>query len=69
MEIPILRKSDEPFDSVVLLFPTDDAKSLTEMKSEELEAIKRVIIIDCTWNQTKHFLRQPNVMSLKKVKI
>jgi DTW domain len=50
MEIPVMRKPDEPFDSVVLLFPTNDAKSLTEMKKDELEAIKRVIIIDCTWN-------------------
>ena len=62
-------KDDEPYDSVVLLFPTDDAKSLTDMKPEELQAIKKVIIIDCTWNQTKHFLKQSNVMKLKKVKI
>jgi len=36
MEIPPMIKDDEPFDSVVLLFPTDDAKSLTDMKPEEL---------------------------------
>lgn len=65
---PILGDSD-PFDSVVLLFPTDDAKEVTSMSQEELSAIKRVVIIDCTWNQTKHFLRQPNLMKLKKVKI
>jgi DTW domain-containing protein YfiP len=69
MEIQTLIQEGEPKDSVVLLFPTDDAKSLTEMSDEELHAIKRVVLIDCTWNQTRHFLRQENVMKLKKVKI
>ena len=57
MEIQPIIKEGEPYDSVVLLFPTDDAKSLTEMPEDELHAIKHVVVIDCTWNQTKHFLR------------
>jgi len=57
MEISPIRSDEEPFDSVVLLFPADDAKDISKMSYEELNAIKRVVLIDCTWNQTKHFLR------------
>ncbi len=64
-----MRSPDELYDEVVLLFPSDDAKDVATMSHEELKLIKRVVLIDCTWNQTKHFLRQPNVMNLKKVKI
>lgn len=39
------------------------------MGIDELKAIKRVVLIDCTWNQTKGFLRQKNIQDLKKVKI
>ena len=61
-------KEGEPHDSVVLLFPTDDAKNLIEMPEEELNAIKHVVIIDSTWGQTKHFLREKELIKLKKVK-
>jgi hypothetical protein len=53
----------------VLLFPAEDARDVSTMSHEELNKIKRVVLIDSTWNQTKHFLRQPNVTSLKKVVI
>jgi DTW domain-containing protein YfiP len=69
MDVPTLIEEGAPYDSVVLLFPTDDAKNLTEMSEEELKGIKKLIIIDSTWNQTRHFLIQPNVAKLKKVKI
>jgi DTW domain-containing protein YfiP len=54
---------------VVLLFPSADAKDILSMSNEELMKIKKVVLIDCTWNQTNHFLKQENVMSIKKVKI
>jgi DTW domain-containing protein YfiP len=57
MEISQIRKPEELFDSVVLLFPSDDAKDICLMSKEELLAIKKVVLIDCTWNQTKHFLK------------
>jgi hypothetical protein len=69
LEIQPFLKEGDPFDSVVLLFPTDDAISLIEMSDEELHAIKHVVLIDSTWHQTRHYLRQPNLMKLKKVKI
>lgn len=69
MEIPEIRRDDEPYDSVVLLFPSSDAVDVHTMSENELKAIKRVVLIDCTWNQTNHFLRQENVKKLKKVKI
>lgn len=69
MDVPTLIEDDAPYDSVVLLFPTDDAQNVTEMSQDELKGIKKLIIIDSTWNQTRHFLIQPNVAKLKKVKI
>lgn len=46
-------------DSVVLMFPSDTAVEISTMKPEELQKIKRVILIDSTWDQTKYYLRQP----------
>lgn len=36
MQISSLRGADEDYDSVVLLFPTDDATEVTKMTKEEL---------------------------------
>ncbi|TNV76739.1 hypothetical protein FGO68_gene11452 [Halteria grandinella] len=69
LHIEPLLKEGETFDEVVLLFPAEDAKDVQSMSHEELLAIKHLVIIDSTWHQTKHFLREPNVVSLKKVKI
>ena len=44
---------------VVLMFPSDEAKDISAMTQEELLKIKRVILIDSTWSQTKYYLRQP----------
>ena len=49
LDVSPIRGEDDSYDSVVLLFPTDDAQSLTEMSEKELHAIKRVVLIDCTW--------------------
>jgi DTW domain-containing protein YfiP len=68
-EAPELRRDEEPFDSVVLLFPSDNATEMTQMSEEELKAIKKVVLIDSTWNQTKAYLKQPNIAKLKMVKI
>lgn len=69
MDVPELRKADEDRDSVVILFPSADAVDLCKMSQEELMKIKRVYLIDCTWNQTAHFLKQENVKNIKRVKI
>ena len=34
-----------------------------------MAAIKHVVLVDSTWAQTKHFMREPELMKLKKVKI
>ena len=69
LEVEPILKEGETYDEVVLLFPSDDASDVATMSHEELNKIKRVVLIDSTWHQTKHFLREKNVMSLKKVKI
>lgn len=69
MYVSPLRDETQDYDSVVLLFPTDDAKDVTALSEEELAKIEKVVIIDCTWNQTAHFLKQENLKKLKTVKI
>ena len=49
-EAPVLRREDQSYDEVVLLFPGSDAKDVTALSHEELTAIKKVVLIDSTWN-------------------
>ena len=50
MDAPLLRAPEEDYDSVVILFPSADAVDLAKMPDAELKKIKRVYLIDCTWN-------------------
>ncbi len=56
-------------DSVVLMFPSENAIEINKMSQEELKKIKRVILIDSTWSQTRYYLRQPVLQNLKHIKI
>ena len=56
-------------EKTVLMFPSDDATEITEMTKEELADIKRVVLIDSTWSQTKYYLRQPILEKMRHVKI
>ena len=47
----------EESDNTVLMFPSDDAQEITKMSAEELKKIKRVVLIDSTWSQTRFYLR------------
>ena len=51
------------------MFPSDDATEITTMTKEELSRIKKVVLIDSTWSQTRYYLRQPNITKLKMIKI
>jgi DTW domain-containing protein YfiP len=53
----VLRGKDEPYDSVVVLFPHEDAVDINAMSEQELRAIKKVVLIDSTWSQTRHYMR------------
>ena len=48
---------EEDEDSTVLMFPSEDAQEINQMPAEELRKIKRVVLIDSTWSQTRHYLR------------
>lgn len=56
-------------DQVAVLFPGDGATEVTSMSEEELRNLKRVIIIDSTWGQTKRYVMSENIKKLKMVKI
>jgi len=49
--------AEDDYDSVVLMFPSDDAKNISDMPEEELKKIKKVVLIDSTWSQTRYYLR------------
>jgi len=52
-----------------MLFPADNAKEMSELTENELKQIKRVVVIDSTWSQTRHYMKDPNIKNLKMVKI
>ena len=58
IEVPdqTLKYGDDP-DAVVLMFPSDQAVEVAKMSKEELLKIKKVILIDSTWSQTRYYLR------------
>lgn len=70
IEVPdqYVNYGDDP-DSVVLMFPSEEAVEITKMSSEELLKIKKVILIDSTWSQTRYYLRQECLKNIKHVKI
>ena len=57
IEVPELLKEGEDPDSVVLMFPSDHATEISCMSKEDLSKIKRVVLIDSTWSQTRYYLR------------
>jgi len=44
--------------TTVLLFPSPKSHELSELTTKEIQNIKSVIVVDCTWNQTKKILRE-----------
>jgi DTW domain-containing protein YfiP len=52
---------NDDYDSVVLMFPSDDATEISSMSKEECSKIKKVILIDSTWSQTRYYLRQESI--------
>jgi len=54
---------------VAVLFPGEGAIEVTDMTEAELRQLKRVIIIDSTWGQTRRYMMNENIKKLKMVKI
>ena len=50
----------------MVLFPAPDAVDLADV---DLESYDRLVVIDCTWNQTHNVLLNPELQGLTKVKI
>jgi len=53
-------------EETVLLYPNKDAKAMEDL---DLTKVKRVVVIDSTWNQTRFFLRDDKVQKLPCVKL
>lgn len=43
-------------ESTVILYPHKDSKRVLDLSLKEMEKIKNVIAVDCTWNQTNSIL-------------
>ena len=63
-----LTDGTDPND-IAVLFPSEDAVEVTEMSEAELRSLKRVVLIDSTWNQCKRYIVSDNIKCLRKVKI
>jgi len=59
----------ESHDEIVLLFPGDEACQMTDLTEDELKKIKRVVLIDSTWSQTRHYMKDERIKNMKMVKI
>ena len=57
------------FLRVAILFPGETATEVTDMTPEQLSRLKRVVIIDSTWNQTKRYLDSDLITRHPMVKI
>lgn len=64
----VVNQYKEPGE-VVLMFPSEEAQDISAMSKEELQKIKRVILIDSTWSQTRYYVRQPVLRKIKHIKI
>lgn len=53
----------------VILYPDESSVQLQELPSEELSAIKSVIVIDGTWSQAAAINRAAPFAQLRKIKI
>ncbi|PRP76847.1 hypothetical protein PROFUN_14806 [Planoprotostelium fungivorum] len=53
-------------DEVLLLFPSPDAKNISEI---DVTKYKKIIVIDSTWSQTKGILRNERLQGLQCVRI
>lgn len=42
---------------------------MTDLTQEELKKIKRVVLIDSTWSQTRHYMKDEKIKNMKMVKI
>jgi DTW domain-containing protein YfiP len=56
-------------EDTVLMFPSDEAQEIVKMDEKDLKKIKKVILIDSTWSQTRYYLRQNCLKNIKHVKI
>jgi len=60
-----------PFDldEAVLLFPTEDAVPQAELSDEDFAKIKRIYIIDSTWQQARAIHTDPRLKGVRRITI
>lgn len=56
-------------EGTVLIFPGENARVLSDLSIQELEAIKTAVFIDSTWHQTTSMLKDLTLSSLPMIKL
>ena len=66
---PIPDYADRVHERIVLIFPSDEARTLPEMLNENDDRPLRAVFIDGTWRSARQLARHPSLANMPKVSI
>ena len=53
--------------SVAIVYPPDDAMTLTQLDKSQLAALVTLVSIDCPWQKAPSILKHPTLLHLRRV--
>jgi len=68
-EFPDFPDYTQTKDEVLLLFPSTKAKFIEDMDITALQKVKKIVVVDSTWQQTKHILKDSKLQGLNCIKL
>ena len=56
-------------ETTVLVFPSDDAQTFPSMSPADVGKVRKIVLIDTTWQRAGHILSSPKLKGLPRVKL
>ena len=56
-------------ETTVLVFPSDDAQTFPSMPPADVSKVRKIVLIDTTWQRAGHILSSPKLKGLPRVKL
>ena len=56
-------------ETTVLVFPSDDAQTFPSMPPADVGKVRKIVLIDTTWQRAGHILSSPKLKGLPRVKL